>query len=42
MYIRVGAVQPGEEKAAGRPYGSLLVPEMGLQESWRGTVYKGM
>jgi len=22
-----GAVQPGEEKAAGRPYGSLPVPE---------------
>ena len=39
---RVGAVQPGEEKAPGRPYSSLPVPEMGLQESWRGTFYKGM
>jgi len=27
---RVGAVQPGEEKAVGRPYCSLLVPERGL------------
>jgi len=27
---RVGAVQPGEEKAAGRPYCSLPVPEEGL------------
>jgi len=26
----VGAVQPGEEKAAGRPYSNLLVPEGGL------------
>ena len=26
---RVGAVQPGEEKAAGRPYSSLPVPERG-------------
>ena len=24
---RVGAVQPGDEKAAGRPYSSLPVPE---------------
>jgi len=24
---RVGAVQPGEEKALGRPYSSLPVPE---------------
>ncbi|GAB0204209.1 hypothetical protein GRJ2_002886500 [Grus japonensis] len=30
------------EKAVGRPYSSLPVPEGGLQESWRGTVYKGM
>ena len=29
---RVGVVQPGEEKAAGRPYCSLPVPEWGLQE----------
>ena len=27
---RVGAVQPGEDKAAGRPYSSLPVPEGGL------------
>jgi len=27
---RVGAVQPGEQKAAGRPYSSLPVPEGGL------------
>lgn len=30
---RVGVVQAGEEKAAGRPYSSLLVPKGGLQES---------
>jgi len=40
--VRVGAVQPGEEKAAGRLCSSLSVPEEGLQESWRGTFYKGM
>ncbi|GAB0204267.1 hypothetical protein GRJ2_002892300 [Grus japonensis] len=34
--------QPGEEKALGRPYSSLPVLEEGLQEGWRGTVYKGM
>ena len=39
---RVGAVQPGEEKAPGRLSSSLPVPEGGLQESWRGTFYKGM
>ncbi|GAB0189068.1 mitochondrial enolase superfamily member 1 [Grus japonensis] len=39
---RVGVVQPGEEKAAGRPYRSLPVPEGGLQESWGGTGYEGM
>ena len=39
---RVGAVQPGEEEAAGRPYSSLLVPEGRLQERCRGTFYKGM
>jgi len=27
---RVGVVQPGEEKAAERPYSSLPVPEGGL------------
>jgi len=39
---RVGAVQCGEEKAPGRPYNNLPVPQGGLQESWRGTFYKGM
>jgi len=39
---RVEAVQPGEEKALGRPYCSLLVPEGDLQEGWRGTFYKDM
>ena len=29
---RVGAVQPGEEKALGTPYSSLSVPEGALQE----------
>jgi len=38
---RVGAVQPGEEKAAGRPYCILPVPVRGLQASWRGTFCKG-
>ena len=32
----VGAVQPGEEKAPGRPYSSLPVPEGGLQEGRKG------
>ena len=39
---RAGAVQPGEEKTPGRPYCGLSLPEGGLQESWRGTFYKGM
>ena len=30
----VGAVQPGEKKAPGRPYSSLSVPEGGLYERW--------
>ena len=38
---RVGVVQPGEEKAPGRP-SSLPVLKGGLQESWRGTFYKGL
>ena len=38
---RNGAVQPGEEKAQGRPYCSFPVAETGLQESWRVTFYKG-
>ena len=32
----------GLEKAEGRPYSSLPVSEGGLQESWRGTFYKGV
>ena len=32
---------PAEEKASGRPYCSLPVPEGGLPESRRGTFYKG-
>ena len=39
---RVGAVQHGEEKAPGRPYSCLPLPEGGLQESWGGTFYKGI
>jgi len=35
--LRAGALQPGEEKAPGRPYRGLPVPEGGLQESWGGT-----
>jgi len=38
----VGAFQPGEEKAAERPYCSPPVPEGGLQERWKGTFYKGL
>jgi len=30
---RVGAVQPGEEKAVGRPYSSLPVPEGAYKEA---------
>jgi len=42
MAERAGAVQPGEEKAVGRPYSSLPVPDGGLQESWTGSFYKGL
>jgi len=38
--LRAGAVQPGEEKAVGRPYSSFPVLEGSLQESWRGNFYK--
>jgi len=37
----VGAVQPGEEKAAGRPYWGLSVLKGGLQETWRRTFTRG-
>ena len=30
---RAGDLQPGEEKAQGRPHIGLLVPERGLQEN---------
>ena len=40
--LRVRVVQPGEEKALGRPYSSLPVPKGGLQESWGGAFYKGI
>jgi len=36
------AVQPREEKAVGKPYHSLPVPDGGLQESLRETFYEGM
>ena len=39
---RVGAVQPGEEKASGRPYRNLSVLKGDLQESCRGSFYKGL
>ena len=40
---RVGAFQPGEEKALGGPYCSLPAPpEGGLQEWWGETFYEGM
>jgi len=39
---RVGVVQSGEVKAPGIPYSSFSVAEGGLQESWRGTFYKGI
>jgi len=39
---KVRLVQPGEVQALGRPHSTLSVPEGGLQESWRGTFYKGM
>jgi len=39
---RVVTVQSREEKAPARPYSSLPVPEGGLQDSWKGTFYKGM
>ena len=37
-----GVVQPGEEKAAGRPYSGLPVLKGCLQESWGGTLYQGV
>jgi len=42
LWGKAEKVQPGEEKVPGRPYCSLPVPEGSLQESWRGTFYKGM
>ncbi|GAB0177263.1 mitochondrial enolase superfamily member 1 [Grus japonensis] len=40
--LRVGVVQPGEEKAPGTSNCGLPVSEEGLQERWRGTVYQGV
>jgi len=40
--VRVAGVEPGEDKALGRPHFNLPVPEGGLQERWRGTSYKGL
>jgi len=42
MAERCQADQPGEEKALGRPYNCLPVPEGDLEESWRWTFYKGV
>lgn len=39
---RGGLVKPEEEKAAGRPDGSLPVPERDLHESWKGTFDEAM
>ena len=40
--LRVGVVQPGEEKVPGRPYSSLPVLKRGIQERWGGTLYQGV
>jgi len=39
---RVGIVQPGEEKASGRLYCSLPVPEGAYEKAGDGAFYKGM
>jgi len=39
---RIEIVQPREEKAPGKSNYTLPIPDVGLQESWRGTLYKGM
>jgi len=39
---RVGVVQPVQEKTPVRPCSSLPTTEGILQESWRGTFYKGL
>uniref|UniRef100_A0A8B9FQ70 Uncharacterized protein n=1 Tax=Amazona collaria TaxID=241587 RepID=A0A8B9FQ70_9PSIT len=36
---KIGAVQPGEEKAMWRPHSSLPIPEGGLQGCWGGTLH---
>ena len=38
----VTVVQPGEETGPRTTYSSLPVSEEGLQESWRGSFYKGL
>jgi len=37
---RIGVVQPGEDKAAGRPYSSLPVPEAAYKKAGKG-LYEG-
>ena len=39
---RAGALQPGKVKVPGGPYSGLPVPEGDLQESWGGTLKKGV
>ena len=38
----IGALQPGEEKAAGRPYSGLSVLKGGLQERWGQSFWKSL
>ena len=40
--LRELGLKPGEMKAPRGLYSGLSVPEGGVQESWRGTFYKGM
>jgi len=42
LFYGVGVIQPGEDKAPGRPCSSLPVTEGGLQESCRRSFYKSM
>ncbi|PKU46943.1 glycerol kinase [Limosa lapponica baueri] len=39
---RLRVVQPGEEKAPGRPYSGLPILKGGLQERWGKTLYQGV
>ena len=40
--LRVGAPQPGEEKALGEPYSSLPVPEGAYRKAGEGFFYRGI